>query len=923
MADEVRITKVKASAVHYLDNAEGVTRVTKVKASVVSYQVFDPAVAVTKIKASVVYYNVTEVPLVGSSGIPSEEAFGADGAISIEIRMQGVTGIPSEEAFGADGLVYQQLLDGRLSGGITSEEAFGADGLVQGSILGLLGIPSEEAFGTYGYVYQSLIGIDGDAGIPSEEAFGSGGVVTAGLIGVTGIPSEEAFGAGGSILAGILGLTGIPSEEAFGADGIITGPITGSSGIPSEEAFGLGGGVSAYIGGVKGIPSQEQFGADGQINSVNMTGLQGIPSEEAFGLSGSVVMFDRAYSNFNFYIQGQPAGDYVKVNSLNIQRQLNFHSTATFQAWSEGGIGDWAPDIGMEVIIYYFDETAGEWGRLFAGGIESFQTKKTVGDDSAVHVDYTITCVDKGKALSRRLINFQYSADGFGDLHSIMTDISDRFLLPEGLEWQKDDSFNPDMEDVEFAYVPLNEALDRIAELVGAQWQVDWYNRLFLNERPNISGSAPWAPGDGTEDVDGEVIHKDRGLYRNVELVKPASMTQPTSTGGGTGGVGFSAGIYTEDYISGTDEWIDAYPYQKYFDGSFLVHGKYHGRVKQIIDVKVNGTPVAWYVFANKDGSHNSAVSGWQFRQIEEGYMQFIGDVSNPGWSPVAPGGTLSITFEVEDSLPQIVIVDPDTQEEHNDGLENTAEIEARRAIEGGTGRYEALDELQNVTDPQTLYEYMEQTLARFSVMGREYSFHTLRHGLEIGQEMTVDRPDLGLDNFTGVIESMSIREQDKTTLHYSIKLSNKIQQRDALAAMHRLIKKLRKSSVQNTAFATFVLAQDMPPLTNPGLLVGTAVTNPFIVKGSWTLKEASILFDVPPVGADIIINIKINGVSIFPSGTYLTFPEGSSDVASTSNFRLFPMTMQDGDVVRIDVIQTGTSTLGKNGTVSLFGISV
>ena len=94
MADEARITKLKAVVTSYLDNADGVARLTK-------------------LKAVVIHYDTSDVELIGSTGIPSGEAFGTPGSIEVPFTIVGSAGIVTAEAFGSGGyLILDQTVTG-------------------------------------------------------------------------------------------------------------------------------------------------------------------------------------------------------------------------------------------------------------------------------------------------------------------------------------------------------------------------------------------------------------------------------------------------------------------------------------------------------------------------------------------------------------------------------------------------------------------------------------------------------------------------------------------------------------------------------------------------------------------------------------------------------------------------------------------
>jgi len=97
-------------------------------------------------------------------------------------------------------------------------------------------------------------------------------------------------------------------------------------------------------------------------------------------------------------------------------------------------------------------------------------------------------------------------------------------------------------------------------------------------------------------------------------------------------------------------------------------------------------------------------------------------------------------------------------------------------------------------------------------------------------------------------------------------------------------------------------------------------MTSPYPLRSKMTLVEVSAIFKQPPQGADILINIRADGQSIFPSGVYLRYPAGETGTVSHTSFRDAPLTLGAGTILTIDVVQTGTAFPGMDGTVVVRG---
>lgn len=819
-----------------------------------------------------------------------------------------------------------------------------------GDISGNTGIVSGESFGGAGSppLPGSVTGpIIGTAGIVSLESFGGAGspplpgtVVGNTLIGVTGIVSAEAFGADGtlgSISGPLTGHSGIASREAFGGftgspptpylSGIVTGPIVGVTGISSLESFGgsgsppLPGFLATKIIGTAGIASAEFF-PTGRIFK-GVVGLYGITSQENFGTTGAVLGLAAGQGNFALYLGGVLKTSILKANTLSGNRQLNFEGSLNIQL--DDLTGAFTPQIGSEIILYYYDEAidtpkkkgTNTWDRVFAGTVYSTELSKTQATDTAKF--WKLQCSDYAAALSRRILNQKFAAVSYGTLPSIMEEISTQILEPEGITYVDRGDPGVVFPDIEFAYTPMNEVMDKLAEICGWEWQIDYYKNLYIFDRPSQILSAPFDLTQATVGADSDTavdlrVTRNSGLYRNRQMIKTNfSVTSTTITKTYTCG-------HLNPTLSRTDYSWPVATYSSVLAGGNVTRGpqitdyEHSMKVSRLIYMKLNSVTIPLYVqIGGAFGAEvfNPVLAAWQFMQIWAWDLQFffniMANAGDPYYWPQT-GDTLEIQYEITNEIPQPVTED------------NAAQILARQVIEGGTGLYESVEELQDVSDRDLVIAYAQSLLARFSVMGCEVDFNTFRHGLAPGQEITVDLAGYGLSSQLMNVESLSYRELSKRVLAYSVKVSNQIQQRDALTAFHRLVKRLRKPAKQVQGVVTWDLATTYPGVSNPGLSVGASLGNAFFIRRDITIDNTLVYFKTPSAGADIRLKIRADGVSIFPSPGYIVYPAGSTAEVVFTSFVSAPLTLAKGTKLEIDVLQVGSTTPGKDGVVHLAG---
>lgn len=95
---------------------------------------------------------------------------------------------------------------------------------------------------------------------------------------------------------------------------------------------------------------------------------------------------------------------------------------------------------------------------------------------------------------------------------------------------------------------------------------------------------------------------------------------------------------------------------------------------------------------------------------------------------------------------------------------------------------------------------------------------------------------------------------------------------------------------------------------------VGTHVAAPRRIPFSSPVMQAlevAIVAEHPPTGAALIVDILLNGVSIFTTPK-LTLPAGFSGTVLQSNFSVTPLLFKYGDLLKINVDQVGAGERGR-----------
>ena len=107
---------------------------------------------------------------------------------------------------------------------------------------------------------------------------------------------------------------------------------------------------------------------------------------------------------------------------------------------------------------------------------------------------------------------------------------------------------------------------------------------------------------------------------------------------------------------------------------------------------------------------------------------------------------------------------------------------------------------------------------------------------------------------------------------------------------------------------------------TVPGsLFTGTSVAPAIIVNNSLTIDTAYAYVKTAPTGASIIVDINLNGTSIWSStpANRLTIPAGAADQAYTQS-SFDTTSLSEGDILTLDIDQVGSTVRGSDITVEL-----
>ncbi len=416
-------------------------------------------------------------------------------------------------------------------------------------------------------------------------------------------------------------------------------------------------------------------------------------------------------------------------SSLTWEDQVNGRGslTVTFH----DAVGGWRPEDGQELLVIR-DDPAGvltadgaqvltsdnaplESGpeRLFGGILTEPSEFEELG---AEEIFFECEAVEFSSVCDRRLVTRIYEGQ---NVDVIVRDIVTRDLAGEGINTGGVVT-GPRIEKAVFADVTVTEAFNQLAELVGYSWRIDQYR--VLQFRPWAGLLAPIAL-DGDTLLAGTVrVRRDRQKYRNQQIVRAGTdLTDPRSeTLVGDG----QRRVFATAFPLGSEPVVE----ESRAGGAFVPKTVGILGVEQGFD---------WY--------WNSGQA--QISQDDDATL--LAAPTNP--SAPATGDRLRVTYRG--------LFPVKTQ------YLNLGEIDARRAVEGGSGVYAAVEDRPEINSVQSAIDLAVALIERYGEIGTVLEGRTLAATLEPGQVATVNLPRHGLVNEEMLIESVSAEYDAETDL--------------------------------------------------------------------------------------------------------------------------------------------------------------
>lgn len=379
-----------------------------------------------------------------------------------------------------------------------------------------------------------------------------------------------------------------------------------------------------------------------------------------------------------------PGALHLTIQGQSVDGHLKIESYA-FESLVDG-----RPTFDAELLVVGQEITPllGQWIRftldtvpLFSGLLHEVE-RRYVSENNATHTLYAIQTVGWATICDRRLVLESYENQTAG---FIFRDLVAIYLASEGFTVGTVDE-GPVVSKAVFPDVTVAQAFDDLKAVSGLHWFCDEYKVLHLADTTCFV--APFGLDSSNAIFRKINLKQSRDRYRNVQILK--------------GGHGLSD-PQTETFKGdGQDHpWTVSLP------------------IGELQSVSLNGVD---HTFGIKQKD-----SGVEF------YYQID-----------------STEISKDDTFPILISTDILTVVYRGlypikSQLDNPAQIAARQAIEGGTGRYEQIEVDESLDGEETVLEQVQGLMRQFGTIDQLVNAELFRDGLRAGQCLTITDPLLGL----------------------------------------------------------------------------------------------------------------------------------------------------------------------------------
>lgn len=521
-----------------------------------------------------------------------------------------------------------------------------------------------------------------------------------------------------------------------------------------------------------------------------------------------------------------------------------FDNTGTILALFAGGNNG----VGLSITIQEYDT------KLFAGCIQTVSAQRYLGTSSGMR--FEITATDKSGICDRRIVkrtSYASTEDGGDVVRNIVTN----YLDGEGITTVNVPAVMGALgTDLPINFQKVSNVFDQIATLTATVWWVDTNGDLHFSALVDLP-PAPFALTEtsgnwrGLSPEAGPLVVTDLRDYRNKQYaVSNLNVIPPVGSGTGTGPQ------TTETYVG--------FPQAAAFAAG-LAYGYVlvNLPISSVVSVTINGISKPIY------NINDPASPPYGFN--DDWYYYIGAQIVFPSFAP-GVGDTIEIVY-----VPQSANV-------------SIGEGEALAPVTTslgmcGSGLYEAVEQVQDISLRSDLQAIAEAILAKAGGVPVEFQFQTDYHGLAPGQLLDINIPLIGMASKQYLIASVNGRSLGSTlghncTFRWNVIARSNQDPGNWVKYFERMIRRTEQAKpITQLETLTFILG------VGTSLGGGSSITNPLGVHRAGLLYRMTIVAATPPIDQDLVITFTVNNL---PVGS-ITLPAGT--LSNTAVISLFDTT--------------------------------
>jgi Concanavalin A-like lectin/glucanases superfamily len=699
-------------------------------------------------------------------------------------------------------------------------------------------------------------------------------------------------------VAGPLLVNPVPSLQAVYAPTVTATQTLSPAAVPSQQSVPGPTVLLVQVIAPAKVPSQQAVFAPTMRGSTQYINLATCPSQQSVP---TPTITGGALQGIQIFVGGvDVTANYLETCATvpSMEPALGSGSVASGAIITSQTIGRWQCTLklfdmyGVLSIALAQTVLILDYGqKLFAGCVQMVTRNRELSTSSAI--TFEITATDKSGICDHRVVTGTPDYPAGSDTAQTILSIVGSYLNGEGITTDHiptDGSLGTLVADIAPNFWTVTQMFDQIASDNGFVWFVDVNGELYFKSFATFPG-APFSLTETSQNYRALAITQNLLQYRNKQYAVSNLNTLPGagSGGGGGSGGGSSTAVVTETYTWGVgNPGIQS----QYIGGVLTAVGiNLNLPIDTVQSITVNSAVQTVYELSNFSGQTSTGPTDHLWSYLSQNDPNGINTVADHQVFPeilLTTGQTVVVNY---------VPASANAAAENGTPLAATPPPGAP-TVGGlgtcGSGVYEAVEQVQNISSQASLYAVAVGILSRYGSIPTQVNFQTDYPGLRPGQLLTVDIPLMFQETAQFLITQVQLTHMSanvgagmsngavNSSFRCDVSSSSILDPGNWIKWYENLIARTQNPTpVYQYEEANFQLGG-----TAGNLSGGVVATNPYIVKRTGLLFDMHAAAQTTPVNQNLILSFKVNNI---PIGGQVVIGGGST--ANMDNVSVFPTT--------------------------------